>query len=185
MRFTLWLAPALLAAIAVPAIAGITTIGSSAAELCYEAAEAEGPGTASSIGYCDEALVPGALIGYELVATHVNRGILRLRRGQLDAAIADFDAAIGIDPDEPEAYLNKGMATLRQPGGWEQAVPLFTTAIAKRTRKPAIAYFGRAVAQEMGGRIRAAYFDYRQASALSPGWREPKVELARFNVRRR
>ena len=34
----------------------------------------------------------------DLVATYVNRGILKLRRGQIEAAIADFDAALRLDP---------------------------------------------------------------------------------------
>jgi Flp pilus assembly protein TadD len=119
-----------------------------------------------------------------MVATHVNRGILKLRKGSVDGAIADFDRAIALDSGEAEAYLNKGMALLRLPGSGEQAVGLFDTALAKKTRKPAFAYYGRAIAHELNGRIPDAYRDYRQASALEPKWRDPRNELARFTVRR-
>ena len=172
-----------LAATAFPAAAAVTVIGSSSARLCYEAAEARSLPSVDSIGRCDEALEREPLTDYEIVATYVNRGILKLRRGQIEPAIADFNTAIDRDPTEPEAYLNKGMATLRLPHGWEQALPLFNTAIEQKTRRPAVAYYGRAVAHELAGEVKAAYRDYRQASLIEPNWRDPQTELARFTVR--
>jgi tetratricopeptide (TPR) repeat protein len=183
MKIGTFLLASAAAALAVPAVAAVTVIGSTSARLCYEAADARSLPSSASIGRCDEALEREALTAQETVATYVNRGILKLRRGQIDEAIADFNTAIRRDPDEPESYLNKGMASLRLPNGWEQALPLFNTAIEKQTRRPAIAYYGRAVANELGGHIKAAYLDYRQASAIEPGWRDPQTELARFTVR--
>jgi tetratricopeptide (TPR) repeat protein len=173
------------AAFAVPAAAAaaVTVIGNSSARLCYEAAESRMSPSSSSVSRCNDALSNEALSRYDAVATHVNRGILRLRMGSVDEAIADFDEAIALDPDQAEAYVNKGMATLRLPQGWEQAVPLFDAAIARRTRRPAIAYYGRGVAHEMAGNLKGAYRDYRQASLLEPKWRDPQVELSRFTVR--
>jgi tetratricopeptide (TPR) repeat protein len=72
---------------------------------------------------------------------------------------------------------------LRQPDGKDEAVRLFDTALAKNTRKPAIAYYARGVAHELNGRLRHAYSDYRKASAADPNWVEPQAELARFTVR--
>jgi tetratricopeptide (TPR) repeat protein len=173
------------AAIAIPASAAVTVIGNSSARLCYEAADSRLSPSRATLSRCDEALEGEnlSLSRYEVVATHVNRGILKLRLGDVDEAIADFDRAIALDPDQAEAYLNKGMAALRLPNGWEQAVPLFDTAIAKQTRRPAIAYYGRGVAHELAGNLKGAYYDYRQASLLEPKWREPQTELARFTVR--
>lgn len=178
-----FLITAAVAAMAVPAVAAVTVLGANSARLCYEAAEARSNPSDSSIDRCDDALQGEPLTEYEMVATYVNRGILKLRRGRIDDAISDFDTAIARDPDEPESYLNKGMATLRLPNGWDEAVPLFDTAIAKETRRPAIAYYGRAVANELGGRLKQAYLDYRQASRIDPKWQDPQKELARFTVR--
>lgn len=169
---------------AIPATAAVTVLGNSYARLCYDAAESRT--VAANIeaeGYCDRALREENLGGSDTVATLVNRGILKMRRGEIDAAITDFDAAIALDPGEAEAYLNKGMAVLRRPEGAAQAVSLFDEAIARKTRKPAFAYYGRGIAHELGGRIREAYFDFRQASLIEPKWREPRTELARFTVR--
>ena len=178
-----FLITAAIGALAVPAAAAVTVLGATSARLCYEAAEARSSPSESSINRCDDALQGEALTEYEMVATYVNRGILKLRRGRIDDAIEDFDTAIARNPDEPESYLNKGMATLRLPNGWDEAVPLFDAAIAKETRRPAVAYYGRAVANELGGRLKQAYLDYRQASRIDPEWRDPQTEMARFTVR--
>jgi len=174
---------AALAATAVPAGAAVTVLGSSAARMCFEAADAKLLPSPDSIGRCNEALAEENLSDYDTVATFVNRGILKLRLGESDAAIADFDTALARDPNQPEAYLNKGIALLRKPEGWAQAVPLFDEAIAKKTRRPALAYYGRGVANELGGHVKQAYYDYREASRIEPGWRDPRQELTRFSVR--
>ena len=166
---------------AAPAFGAVQVIGSSAARMCYEAADSQGIPSSDALARCDTALSEEALAPHDEVATYVNRGILKLRLGRIDDASTDFASAIQRDPNEPEAYLNQGMAALRQNDG-AQALALFDTALAKKTRRPALAYYGRAVAQEMAGRLREAYRDYRQASLLEPKWRDPKVELARFTV---
>lgn len=173
---------AALAAVAAPADAAVTVLGNSFARTCYDAASSRFGGT-ESIPDCDLALTREVLNEADVVATYVNRGILKLRRSDVDGAIADFNSAIRLDPDEPEAYLNKGMAVLKLPGGEDEAIGLFDSALAKKTRRPAIAYFGRAVAHELNGRLKEAYRDFRQASALEPKWRDPRKELARFTVR--
>lgn len=168
---------------AFPAIAAVTVIGNSSARMCYEAAESD-LNSRASLRYCDQALNEEALSGHDRVATHVNRGIILMRGGRLDAAIADFDTAIARDSEEPEAYLNKGVAMLKREQGFTEALPLFTTAIQKRTRRPEIAHFGRAIAHEMSGNVKAAYSDYKLASSLEPEWDQPKLELTRFTVTR-
>ncbi|HEX8622412.1 MAG TPA: tetratricopeptide repeat protein [Allosphingosinicella sp.] len=169
--------------VATPAVGAVTVLGNSSARLCYEAAEARSSPNLSIIRTCDEAIREEGLSDYERVATLVNRGILKARLGHLDDAIADYDAALNHDPNEAEAYLNKGFALLHVPDAAQQARPLFDTALEKRTRRPELAYYGRAVANELTGQVRAAYEDYRQASLLNPSWRDPKDDLARFSVK--
>ena len=105
---------ALLAACAAPVSASVIVIGSSDARLCFEAADSPLMPQIGDLRRCDGALNVGNLSNYETLATHVNRGILRLRRGQIDDAIADFDAAMVLDPNQPEAYLNKGAALIQR-----------------------------------------------------------------------
>jgi len=176
---TLLLAAA--AALAAPASAAVIVIGNSDARLCFEAADNRLLPSQRDIRRCDDALLRETLSGYEVVATHVNRGILRLRREQTDEAVADFDRAIALDPNQAEAYLNKGAAFIRRANPAE-AVQLFTVALERNTTRPAVAHYGRAVAQEALGNVAAAYRDFRRASEIAPEWREPRIELTRFRV---
>jgi tetratricopeptide (TPR) repeat protein len=168
--------------VAAPALGAVTVLGNSAARSCFLAAESRGIPSPEVIRFCDDALGREALSREEHAATLVNRGILKSRLGDVDEAIADYDAALSRDPDQAEAYLNKGFALLNFDEAGERAKPLFDTALAKKTRRPELAYYGRGVAHEMTGQVRAAYRDYRQASRIDPKWSQPKLELARFRV---
>ena len=168
-------------AVAGPAIAAVQVIGNSSARICFETADSGGV-SAMGMRYCDEALDHEALTQHDRVATYVNRGILKMRKGDYDEAIEDFDTAIAQDEDQAEAYLNKGVAMLRGSTEYAKAVPLFTTAIEMKTSRPEIAYLGRGMAHELNGEIRAAYNDYKKAQAIAPEWKEPAMELARFKI---
>ena len=172
---------AVLVASSVPAFGAVTVIGNSNARMCFEAADSPMLPTLRDIRSCDDAFSAEAMSLHDTVATHVNRGILRLRRNQVEPAIADFDEAISLDPNQPEAYLNKGSALLRLNNS-RDAIGLFTVALEHNTERPAIAHFGRAIANEDVGNVREAYNDYRRASELDPDWSEPRTELRRFRV---
>ena len=168
-------------ALPLPAAAGVTVIGSGNARMCYLAADSNTRPDLGDIERCNNAVEEERDNPDRLVASHVNRGILRLRRGDTDGALADFDSATAINPDEPEAYLNRGSALLRN-AQVATAISQFDTAIAKNTRRPALAYYGRGVAHEEAGNLRAAYRDYMRASQLAPNWDDPRNELTRFRV---
>jgi tetratricopeptide (TPR) repeat protein len=172
---------AVLAAISIPASASVMVIGNSSARLCFEAADSPIDPQMDDLRRCDMAIRDEGLNRRDLVATYVNRGIIKLRRGQIDYALADFDTAIEMDPDQPEAYLNKGAAMMRRQEA-SQALQLFTVALEKNTTRPELAHYGRAIANETLGNVREAYADYRRASELDPEWQEPRTELARFRV---
>ena len=59
---------------------------------------------------------------------------------------------------------------------------MFTVALERNTARPAMAHFGRAMANEDLGNIPEAYRDYRRAAELEPGWTDVQTELARFQV---
>lgn len=164
-----------------PAQGAVTVIGTSAARSCYESAESSAHPSRSALSLCDRALFEEPLLREEVVATHVNRGILRMRSGDLDGGIADFDTALALDPNQPEAHLNKGIALIRRQSP-DAALPLFSRAIELQTQRPELAYYARAVAYEDLGNIPLAYQDYRRASELDPDWRVPRRELQRFQV---
>lgn len=172
--------------VAFPAAASASSmvVGSGLARLCFEAADSE-RASASTIEICDRALTEEALAWDDQVATYVNRGILRARIGDHKGAMADYNRALKLNPQEPEAYLNKATLVLKAQRDWQQARTLFDAALQHRTRRPEFAHYGRAIAQEVGGDLAGAYADYRKAAELAPAWDEPKKELSRFSVRKR
>lgn len=173
---------ALLASTA-PAGASIVTIGDSLARSCYLAAEARNA-TDERLAECNRALTEAALTARDVVATHVNRGVLRLVREEYRLAEADFDRAIAMDPGEAEAWLNKAIARYQQ-GDSASALRLAERALLLGTQRPAIAYFARGLANEDTGNLRAAYADLVRARELRPDWDAPAVELQRYRVRSR
>jgi tetratricopeptide (TPR) repeat protein len=158
-------------------------IGNGSAKNCYDAAKSGNHPSRDQMQQCDRALSEEALSPHDAMATHVNRGVLRVRIGKTEEGIRDFDIATAMDPNEPEAYLNKGSALVRS-GQAREALPLFTMALDKETRKPAYAYYGRGVAYEALGEIKSAYLDYQRASVADPKWDKPREELTRFTVKR-
>ena len=174
-------AAAAFAAFAIPASAGTVVLGANSARLCYLSAESAMRPAARDVVRCNQALDEAGISHHDIVATYVNRGILKLRRGLVPDAIADFDTALRLDPGQPEAYLNKGAALVQQ-NDMRGALPLFAAALEHRTDRPALAHFGRAIANETLGNVAEAYRDYQMASQLAPDWAEPRAELQRFRV---
>ena len=170
----------LLLGTAMPAQSSVTIVGKSAARACYEAALAQ-QSSPSALRVCNEAFL-SPLSQNDLIATYVNRGIIHsLRRDHLNA-LSDYDAAIALDPEGPEAFLNKGTLMVRMEGREAEVIQLVSTALAKRTKKPALAYYTRAIAHEHLGNLPAAYKDYLRAAELEPEWELPTQDLKRFRV---
>lgn len=166
------------------AFASSMVIGSGLARMCFEAADAE-RATPATLDICNRAINDEPLSFDDQVATYVNRGIIRARLNDWSGALSDYDRAIRLDPDQPEAYLNKGALVLKTQQDWRQARMLFEAAIQRRTKRPEFAYYGRAITNELAGDYASAMADYQKASELAPNWEEPKRELTRFSVRKR
>jgi len=156
--------------------------GRGPAQDCYVAA-ARGDSDRGSIAVCDLALNHDFLTRQDRAATHVNRGVLYLRRGADARALSNFNDAVAINPSVGEAHLMRGIALL-QLGRLGEANDAITQAISLNVVRPERAYYYRGAANEEAGNTHAAYADYRRAADLAPGWRSPQTELARFQVRR-
>lgn len=160
----------------------LTVAGRNAdARACYDSARFD-RAWATTLPRCTRALREGDLSQLDHVATLVNRGILRLRLSDARGAVADFDAAMAIVPDQPDAQINKGIALLSIGGSDDLALDLINRGIQGEPERPWVGYWARAVAHELAGRDTDAYRDYRQAEQLYPGWAPAREALSRFRV---
>jgi len=165
-----------------PTGSAVISVGGSSAESCYNAAVAR-DASDHAMRDCNAALGQEVLPYSDLVASYVNRGILRLVKADYRSAESDFNQAMALQPNQAEAWLNKGIARYQQ-GDTKAALEHFDRAIRLRTRFAALAYFGRALANEDSGNIKGAYADLKRASQLNPQWDAPRRELTRFQVRK-
>jgi tetratricopeptide (TPR) repeat protein len=173
-----------LATLAIPAsaAASVFTLGGPLAQSCYKAAEARDARSFAVEG-CTRALDEEGLALSDRAATYVNRGIVQMVGGHNRAAEADFDAALAIDSNLSDAYLNKGFLRLRE-GKGQDALPLLQKGIDTGARRQALAYFARGVAYEQTGDYRSAYNDLVRARQMEPRWSLPGEWLAHYQVRR-
>lgn len=160
--------------------AAVITVGGPLSRLCYEAALAQDD-RQSAIDGCTRSLDEEALLRSDRAGTYVNRGILRMSRGEDAAADADFDSALALDRDLPEAWLNKGFIRLRQ-GDGRDALPLLQEGIKRNPNRRALAIFARGVAYEQIGQFDSAYADLKRAHEIEPGWALPTKYLSHYRV---
>ena len=179
--FHVTLASTLIVGAAATAPAATQSFGSSYAESCYRSAEAR-VATARNIAVCTQALAEEGLALPDRVSTHVNRGILHLINGRFAQANLDFDAALQLRHDTPDAWLNKGISLLKA-GDSREAMKLAQKALDLQVGNRALAHYVRGLAHEDSGDLAAAYADLVEAQRLAPpDWKEPALELARYRV---
>ena len=94
-----------------------------------------------------------------------NRGVALLNLARRDEAEADFDAAIALKADYPDAYANRGRSFLDREN-WERAIEDLTKAIELKADL-AEAYGNRGLAYEGKGDDEMALADYDKAIEIS------------------
>lgn len=174
---------------AMPAHAN-TTVGQTPAADCFNAAQTVSrSGNAlpdvlnrQALARCTEALsVSNRMNAKDRTATLVNRGTIESASGDVTASLADYDAALAMNPKMAEIYIDRGTALMRA-ARYEDARTSFNQAVALGGTNTYIAYLNRAMAEEKSGNINGAYQDYKQAVALAPDYQPAKNELARFQT---
>jgi tetratricopeptide (TPR) repeat protein len=167
-----WLAIALALAIGAKAQAAVTVVGPTLAVQCYKRAQAGGTKT----DVCDDALKED-LLDRDRASTLVNRGIIYNNVRKVDLALADFAAALAIDPNIAEAYLSRGNSRFYQKR-FKDAVADYTRAIDLNIDRLAAAYYNRALAYanlEEYGKTRA---DLVAATKADPSFKLAQQQLA-------
>ena len=158
----------------------VITVGGPLSRICYEAALA-GDDRSSAIEGCTRALNEEGMMPRDRAATYVNRGIINMMQGHDADADADFNSALALNRDLPDAWLNKGFLRIRN-GDGRDALPLLQEGISRNPDRQALALFARGVAYEQMGEFDSAYKDLKRAHDLEPRWALPKEYLTRYQV---
>jgi tetratricopeptide (TPR) repeat protein len=121
---------------------------------------------AAAVAAFDEAVVQSP----RSVAAWTNRGVARIRLGDVEGAISDFSRALELSPDDSELLFNRGNAQVTA-GNLPAAIADFTRATEVRptfTR----AFFNRGIARSRAGDPEGARVDFARAIDLEP---DPRV----------
>jgi tetratricopeptide (TPR) repeat protein len=160
--------------------AAVTVLGNGLARTCFEAAEFNG-NPSDGIAACSQALDQMALSVRDRAATYVNRGILYSHMHEPQLAIADYDRGISMEPSLGEAYVDRG-AALIELSRFGEAAEQINKGIALGSSRLEIAYYDLGMAEDGLGDVRAAYFAYKKATEIEPGFTLASSQLSRFKV---
>jgi len=147
----------------------LTVIGNPDADDCYLATMLPYIDAEASIVSCNLALYTRRTSGRDRASILVNRGILYNHMGEYSAAFQDFNAALEIVSDYPEAYINRGNAFFHI-GQVERAIADYNRAIQRTSAKLHTAYYNRGLVNESKHQHDRAFADFVRATELRPGW---------------
>jgi len=130
------------------------------AAVCHKSSGAE------ALAACDRAIASGSFEGLELARLHTSRGVERRGAKDIDGAIADYDAAIKINPTDQFAFNNRANLW-RDKGDLERAIADYSEAIRIDPGYTA-AYVNRGLVYERLKDLDRARADYQQVLAMPP-----------------
>ena len=160
----------------------IVSMGKGWAHDCFVAAKT-GSEAVAGVAVCDQALVQEAMNTKDRAATHDNRGVLLDMLGRTDKAAADFRQAMALDPSLGDPYVNLGSMLIKQKG-YDDALASINKGLELGVSFPHIGYYDRAVAYQLMGKYKEAYFDYRRVLEIDPHFAQASERLKDFIVTR-
>jgi len=161
----------------------IVSRGSGLAHDCFIIAKT-GRDPRGGIDTCGLALREEMLTIKDRAATYDNRGVMLDQLGQDAAALEDFNAAIRLNPQLGDSYVNLGSMLIKQKR-LDDALVQIDKGLALGMSFPHIGYYDRAVAEQLMGRYREAYYDYKKVLELEPDFTQASERLKDFTVVRK
>ncbi len=151
-----------------PQPAGAQTAGAGDSELC----DRSGADPDAGIPACTR-LLDHPSKGTNVPAAYNNRGVARVRRGDLDDAVKDFTSALDRNPNYADAFKNRGIARHMQ-GDYDGAIADFNRALRLNDKSPDY-YNARGSALFRKGEYDGAIRDFNKAISLDPKYKKAFV----------
>jgi tetratricopeptide (TPR) repeat protein len=130
---------------------------------------------------CNQAVKREALNKKDLAATYDNRGVMLDQLGRNDKAGEDFRMAMSLDPRLGDPYVNLGV-TLIKNRQYSESLDQINKGLDLGMSFPHIGYYDRAVAEQMMGRYKEAYYDYKKVLEIEPDYAPATERLKDFTV---
>jgi tetratricopeptide (TPR) repeat protein len=163
------------------ASAQVFVIGNGFSGECYQKTKSSFASFRDADETCTRALREEPMTRPNRAATYVNRGVLRMRNGQYDAALTDYSEALKLDSSLGAAHLNAGAAHIYKKD-FTSALPALNEAIRLGSKDIFAAYYNRAIARENTGDLPGAFADFQKSLELKPEWDLAEKQLSRFTV---
>jgi len=160
----------------------VMSVGTGLSYDCFVHAKT-GRNAHEGVGICNAALDHGALTRKDRAGTFDNRGVILDSLGRTVEAAEDFNKSIELDPELGDPYVNLG-AMLIKKGQHEEALSQINKGLGLGMAYVYIGYYNRAVAEQMLGRYKEAYYDYKKALELEPSFKMASERLKDFTVTR-
>lgn len=156
--------------------------GKSQAAQCYDHVISGNNGSRTAIKTCSEAF-KDRLSQRDYAGTYVNRGLLYMRKGDHEKAMADYAAALELKPGLTQAYVNQA-ASLIQQKKLDAALEALNRALEdKESPTRADALYNRAIILDRKEDYKGAYYDLKTALAIRPDWELAQRLISRYDVK--
>jgi tetratricopeptide (TPR) repeat protein len=149
--------------------AQMVVMGNGVAKDCYYSVKHGDPGRIGTIKSCEMALEEANLRKKDRAATHVNVGILYMRRKNYEKSEEHFERAMKMSDQIAEIHINLS-ANYIYTGRYQEALMAANKAIEIGTDKMPETLFNRAMAYDHMQRYNEAYTDLKKALELRPDW---------------
>jgi len=117
------------------------------------------------------ATTPANSTSHDEASKFTKEGNQYLLQGEFEQAIAAYQKAIELNPNDTEAYLNRGQAYAIGSGQYDLAIADYNKVI-KINPRDAQAYFKRGKVYKQKGEFDRAISDYSKAIELNPNYAE-------------
>ena len=160
----------------------VISVGTGQAHQCFLYAKS-GTNLLQGTLTCTGALEHDMLSKKDRAGTYDNRGVINDLLGRTEKAAADFNMAIQLDPTLGDPYVNLGAMMIKK-GQYEESLVQINKGLDLGMAFPHIGYYDRAVAQQMLGRYKEAYYDYKKVLEIEPNFKMASERLKDFTVTR-
>jgi tetratricopeptide (TPR) repeat protein len=158
----------------------IVTMGKGYAHDCFVYAKA-GTDPFDGVEVCNQALKDEVLTTKDRAATYDNRGVMLDVLGKTDKAADDFHMASALNESLGDPHVNLGSMLIKE-RRYADALAEINKGLELGMSFPHIGYYDRAIAEEMSGSYKEAYYDFKKVLEIEPNYGPAAERLKDFIV---